>query len=105
VLPLSREHHAKLERYKSSNVTLGIRPEHIHSQKAPDAGAAVPLKVQIEVVEPVGNEVFVYFSTGTPDQYVARLATDIPPVVGKPFELLFDISKIHFFEWETEKTI
>jgi len=104
-LPISSEHLARLKAHPGANVTLGIRPEHIHAQKPPDVEAVSPMKVQIEVVEPVGNEVFVYFSTGTPDQYVARFATDTPPSVGKPFDLLFDTSKVHFFESETEKTV
>ena len=94
-----------LKSYPRNDVTLGIRPEHIHAQKPVDTGSVWPLKVNIEVVEPVGNEVFVYFSTGTVDQFVARLATDTPPEVGKPFELFFDISKAHFFDSETQQAI
>ncbi len=56
----------------------------------------------VPAVEPVGNETFVYFSTGTKEQYVARFATDTPPEVGKQFEMLFDTSKIHFFDKDTE---
>jgi len=99
------ENQSRLKSRGKSEITLGIRPEHIYAQKPADINTVSPLKVNIEVVEPVGNEVFVYFSTGTGDQYVARLATDIPPKVGKPYELLFDTSKVHFFDNETDHTI
>jgi multiple sugar transport system ATP-binding protein len=104
-LTLPKSYEARLKQYGKQQVMLGIRPEHIYAQKPADAEAVSPFKVNIEVVEPVGNEVFVYFSTGTGTQYVARIATDNPPTVGKPFELLFDTSKIHFFDKETDKTL
>jgi multiple sugar transport system ATP-binding protein len=83
-------------------ITLGIRPEHIFSHKPVGVEAASPFEAQVEVVEPVGNEIFVYFSTGSGNQYVARLATDLQPEVGKTFSLMLDISKIHFFDRQTE---
>jgi len=104
-LPISQEHAAQLKTRAGTGVTLGIRPEHIHAQNPSDIDSVASIKVQIEVVEPVGNEVFVYFSTGTSDQYVARFSKDSPPAVGKPFDLLFDTSKVHFFESESDKTL
>ena len=95
----------KLKAHSATRVTLGIRPEHIHAHKPADVASIAPFTASVEVVEPVGNEVFVYFSTGADAQYVARLATDTPPAVGKPFQLLFDTSKIHFFDNQTEKTL
>jgi multiple sugar transport system ATP-binding protein len=89
----------------TSRVTLGIRPEHIYAQPPAGVDTMSTFTAQIEVVEPVGNEVFVYFSTGIDNHYVARFATDNPPEVGKPFTLLLDTSKIHFFDNETEKTL
>jgi len=98
-IPSTIEH--KLRSLGRKQVTLGIRPEHIYAQKPTGADSLIPFKASIEVVEPVGNEIFVYFSTGVNTQYVARIATDIPPEVGKPFELFFDTSKLHFFDKET----
>ncbi len=88
-----------------SAITLGIRPEHMYAHKPSEVENVASLTANVEVVEPVGNEVFVYFSTGPDAQYVARLATDTPPAVGKPFQLLLDTSKIHFFDTETEETL
>jgi len=86
-------------------ITLGIRPEHIFAHKPVGVEATSPFQAQVEVVEPVGNEIFVYFSTGSGNQYVARLATEVPPEVGKPFSLMLDISKIHIFDRQTEATL
>ncbi|MBM2839869.1 MAG: ABC-type sugar transport system ATPase subunit [Bacteroidetes bacterium] len=88
-----------------THLTLGIRPEHIYAHKPAGVESVAPFTANVEVVEPVGNEVFVYFSTGNEAQYVARLATDTPPEVGKPFPMMLDSSKIHFFDKETEQTL
>jgi multiple sugar transport system ATP-binding protein len=104
-IPVPGELARRLTSTGTPAVTLGIRPEHIHDRRPAGIETLAPFKAQIEVVEPVGNEVFLYFSTGTSAQYVARVATDAPPPVGKSHELFFDTSKVHFFDNETEKTL
>jgi multiple sugar transport system ATP-binding protein len=104
-LALPGSYEARLKQYSSKPITLGIRPEHIYSARPTSAESIASFKTQIEVVEPVGNEIFVYFSTGTDAHYVARIASDVPPSVGKAFELYFDTSKIHFFTSDTQQTI
>ena len=95
----------RLKLYMQTQISLGIRPKHIYALKPAGVETVSSFKANINVVEPVGNETFVYFSTGTNEQYVARIATDTPPDVGKPFELFLDTSKIHFFDKVTEQTI
>jgi multiple sugar transport system ATP-binding protein len=102
---IPEEHKRKLTSIASGRVTLGIRPEHIYSQAPAGVDTVAPFTVQVEVVEPVGNEVFVYFTTGTDAQYVARFATDHPPRVGKPCTLLLDTSKIHFFDKDSGRAL
>jgi multiple sugar transport system ATP-binding protein len=87
------------------SVTLGIRPEHIFAHVQDGGEHMASFTANIEVVEPVGNEIFVYFTTGTTSQYVARFAADRPPDVGRSYTLLVDTSKLHFFEKETEKAL
>lgn len=82
-------------------LTLGIRPEHIHGTAHGDSGMMSPFEATVEVVEPVGNETFVYFSTTGAERYVARFATDAPPAVGKRCTLFLDLSKLHFFDTES----
>jgi ABC-type sugar transport system ATPase subunit len=60
----------------------------------------------VEVVEPMGNETYVYFSTRKDGpQFVARVTSTKEPAVGKPLDLLFDMGSAHFFDPATEKTI
>lgn len=79
--------------------TLGIRPEHILSR--PIGPFCQPVKVSVDVVEPVGNEIFVYFKLGSQSQLVSRIPADVHPEPGSEFELYFDTSKVHFFEKDT----
>ena len=95
----------KVKSYAKKPLVLGVRPEHIHLRKSGSSVSFAPFKAQVEVVEPVGNEIFVYFSTGASSHHVARFATDKAPQVGKSCELFIDTSKIHFFDAASEKSI
>ncbi|MCC6397736.1 MAG: sn-glycerol-3-phosphate ABC transporter ATP-binding protein UgpC [Bacteroidetes bacterium] len=86
-------------------ITLGIRPEHIYLRPPSGVTTAVPFRTLVEVVEPVGNEIFIYFSTGTTSHHVARVATDRTPEVGKPCDLLIDLAKVHLFDAKTENAL
>ena len=95
-LPLPETDKSRLANYRDQTVVLGIRPEHIHSR--PTNQSSAPVSVKIEVIEPVGNEIFLYFVVGAVSgQYVSRIPSDIVPQSGKEFVLYFDTSKLHFF--------
>ncbi len=104
-LKIPRASAAVMKKMGKKRVILGVRPEHIHMRKGGGTDGFAPFKAQIEVVEPVGNEIFVYFSTGAGTNAVARFATDHAPEVGKTSELFIDTSKVHFFDAETETTL
>ncbi|MDW8436411.1 MAG: sn-glycerol-3-phosphate ABC transporter ATP-binding protein UgpC [Chloroherpetonaceae bacterium] len=98
----------KLEAYAGKDVTLGIRPEDIYdaSQKRVEMG--VKGKLQLEVVEPMGNEIFLYFnlpSAAENNQFVARIDARETPKVGTEFEFELDASKTHFFDKQTDKAL
>ncbi len=102
-VPSTYQH--RLNAFRNRTVTMGIRPEHIYLQKPAGVDSVAPLKGQIDVVEPVGNEVFVYFTSGTGSQFVARIATDSPPLAGKQHDLLLDLTKLHFFDSDSGQSL
>ena len=104
-LPLPAELTARIGQSHQGNVTLGIRPEHIYLHPPSGAGALAKVPATVEVVEPVGNEIFIYFSAGSATHLVARIASEQAPEVGKPCELLFDLSRIHLFDAATEQAL
>ena len=95
----------RLGPYVGKELTLGLRPEDI---RIPGEGSSrgSRFRVTVEVVEPMGNEIYVHFSSRPGgQQYIARIDARREPVVGKPLELFFDLSKAHFFDTQTEKAL
>jgi len=96
----------KLVPYLNKNITLGIRPENIHSyfRNDIDNSNLVKISAKLEVVEPMGNEVYLYFSTST-TQITARIETQAIPSAGSTIDLYFDLNKAHFFDKSNDLVI
>ncbi len=73
-------------------VVFGVRPEHM--VVGHDGASA---RFTLDLVEPIGNEVFVYASVGE-NHVVARVAPQELPQIGSPIDLTFDLSHAHFFD-------
>jgi multiple sugar transport system ATP-binding protein len=102
-LAIPRRLQARLNSWVGHEVVLGIRPEHL-SRTTGRSGTT--LNITVDVVEPMGNEVYVYFVT-RPDgpQHVARLPADELPQRGKRLTLSVDAGKLYFFDKRTEMAI
>jgi len=86
-------------------VVLGIRPEDVEADPAfvqGHPGARVPAK--IEVVEPLGSEIYLYLSTGE-NQITARVEPSLRFRPEEEITLALNTDKIHLFDVETEKAI
>lgn len=91
--------------YVGKKLTLGIRPEDIYDKLLyKESAPENTIKITVEVVEPLGSELLVYFSTGK-SQIVARLEPRSEVKVNQDVEMVLDLSKIHLFDIETEATI
>lgn len=75
------------------NVSLGIRPEHIHVLIEPQDGA-IPAKVY--VTELMGNETFVFLTVG-PHKLIARAPADFRAELESKVWLRLEVNKAHFF--------
>jgi multiple sugar transport system ATP-binding protein len=88
-------------------LTLGIRPEDV--SVAIDSGPTIflgestivhpPITAPacLDLVEALGNEVFVYATVGS-YSITARVAPQPLPPLGDPITLAFDLAKAHFFD-------
>jgi multiple sugar transport system ATP-binding protein len=103
-LNINAEYQPRLEKYKDKSVILGIRPEDIHEFDASKVDATQKFGARIEVVEPMGNEIFIYFNIGAA-QIVGRVPSFVKTKMGEPLDVYFDINKLHFFNVETETVI
>lgn len=106
-LPISPKHQSMVRPSIGREIIVGLRPEHIYEgSRASGPRGTTRRKVQVETVEPMGNEIFVYFSTGAQSRHhVARIGAQTIPAVGKPLEVVFDMTKALFFDPKTEAVL
>jgi multiple sugar transport system ATP-binding protein len=74
-------------------ISLGIRPEHIHVLTEPQPGA---FAARVYVTELMGNETFVFLSVGG-HKLIARAPADFRAAVESTVWLQLDTQKAHFF--------
>ena len=78
-------------------IAVGVRPEHL-LPAADDEVAS--LTCEIEVLEPVGNEVFVNLRLGS-QALVARCPPQALPGIGAPLPLRLAPGSLHFFDTDS----
>ncbi|SDR41436.1 ABC transporter ATP-binding protein [Natronobacterium texcoconense] len=97
-------------------VTLGIRPEDVYPARQADElpAATDPIDARTDVLEPMGDEVFVYLLLAeeagrsmaedpatAPDQLLMSAAPDTEIREEQEIDVVLDRSKIHLFDTET----
>jgi multiple sugar transport system ATP-binding protein len=86
-------------------VIFGLRPEDIYNPEFAAPGIkAQPVDTTIEVVELMGNEIFVYMKTGE-HSFVARIDPRSRYHMGENAGLVFNMANMHLFDAETEQAI
>lgn len=104
---------------KPENVIVGIRPEHIQDAALIDGYQRISsliFEVGVELVESLGSDKYVYFTTTGPqvhsarldevaaesdvheNRFVARVPTESKASIGQPIELAFDAGKLVVFD-------
>ncbi len=95
----------KMAPYEGKKVHMGIRAEDIYDKLfASEASPENTVKAICEVVEPLGSEVYLYLNSGK-HSFIARVGAHDRPEVNRDMDLVFDMSKVHFFDCETQETI
>jgi multiple sugar transport system ATP-binding protein len=90
---------------RSRRLFLGVRPEDIaDAQSTANRGGDGVFECQVEIIELMGNEIFVQLSTSR-HEMTARLPADLNIRVGEQRKFVFDLNKIHLFDPETEKSL
>jgi multiple sugar transport system ATP-binding protein len=86
------------------SVTVGIRPEHILDPSTPTRGEKAKLPAEVEVIEPLGDEVIVHARVGD-DLLVYKVEPQLTPDVGQKLEIAVELDRLHLFDTETEKRL
>jgi multiple sugar transport system ATP-binding protein len=95
----------KLHGYLGKSMVLGVRPEDIHDRDyVPGAivGAAVP--AQVDVMEPMGSEIYLYLVSGT-QSFVARVDPRSQARPGKGLEVMLNVDHLHVFDKASEQAV
>jgi multiple sugar transport system ATP-binding protein len=101
-LKLGSSYDKRLKSYIDKVIWLGIRPEDIYDSFSTTIRPSFNQhEVNLEVVEPMGNEIFLYFPVDG-IQFTARIPAREKPQPGTKRLLYFDIDKLHFFDTESE---
>jgi len=102
---LVEDMHSRMSPYLGKEVIFGIRSEDIYDKLfVSEAPPENIVRVNCEVVEPMGSEVYLYLNTGR-HTFIARVGAHDRPKVNQDMDVVFDMSKVHFFDKDTEKTI
>ncbi len=104
IFDIPSEYNSSVSRKINEKLWLGIRPEDINSGEDNSHFSHFDLIKTLEVVEPMGNEVYLYFSIEG-IQFVARVKTDKMLKAGNPFKLYFNTEKIYFFDYESQEAL
>ena len=105
-LGVAKEHEAALKDYVDKPVVLGIRPEDL---TVPDVEPlrdwdSAQAACRVEVVEPMGNEIFLYLRTDD-HTLTARVPSHVETKVDTDLKILFNMKKAHYFDAKTEEAI
>jgi multiple sugar transport system ATP-binding protein len=130
-VPLGEEQRRALQAAQNGNIIAGLRPEDFEDAHlvGDQRDRGVVFKAKIDVVESLGPELYVYFTTehegvssqeldelaqdaGTAEvpsagegQVVARLEAASQVEEGQDLELWYDASKLHLFEAESGRSL
>ncbi len=96
----------QLQTYPSDkNIILGIRPENFTLLNKSKTGTiSNPQSFIIDVAEPVGNEVFVYFCHDQ-QSYCMRMPPTSAYHPGKKIDVAINLENVYFFDSETGERI
>ncbi len=95
----------KLAGHVGHAVVFGSRPEDINDKRhASFANPDQTASATVEVVEPMGAEIYLYLNSGH-HSFVARVNPHEKAEVGQKLDMAFDMRKCHFFDSHSEQLI
>jgi len=95
----------KLKKLTGQKIIAGIRPEDIFDTETPPQNNTIYLfDANLEVVEPMGNETFIYFKVDD-KTFTGRIPAREQPKANTAQKLYINTDKIHFFDVKDEKAI
>jgi multiple sugar transport system ATP-binding protein len=95
----------KMSPHIGRETIFGIRPEDIHDKLfISEAPPENTVKATCEVIEPMGSEIYIHLNTGNTPM-IAKVGGRNRVTLNQDMDLVFDMSKAHFFDKDTDETI
>ena len=92
-------------REKDRELILGIRPQHIYDRESRGhMNDSQPLRLNVEIVEPVGVEIILYGSCGS-EQVTACVDPRTHAAPHRDSDFLVDMNRIHLFDKITGEAV
>ena len=96
----------RLGPYAGKPVIFGVRPEDFYdpayrAEVIPGSGR---ITAKVELIEPMGAELYMYLSTGE-SNLIARLDAHVTAELDEMRTLFIDMNKVHFFDAESDRAI
>jgi len=85
-------------------IKVGIRPDNLLSPEQATRGESATLTPQVEIVEPLGNELIVHSRLGE-FSLVSRLPPQFTPEPGAKLPVAVELDALHLFDAETEQRL
>jgi multiple sugar transport system ATP-binding protein len=105
VLPIPAERAKPYQEMDGKKVVFGIRPEDIHNPKfLPPNIHAEPFGCKVDVIELMGNEIFLYMVSGG-NNFVARVDPRTTFKVSEDVQIAFNMDNFHIFDPDTEMAV
>jgi multiple sugar transport system ATP-binding protein len=101
---LPKNSQEKVSKYNGKKVTFGFRPEDLIDESIAKDKSGQLIKAKVEVIEPLGSEIFLYLSSGM-DNFVARVPHQYRTQIGAEVGFVVDTTKSHLFDIDTEDAI
>ena len=91
--------------YVGKEITLGVRPEDLHTEEIFLGAATTGLfECKVDVTEMMGAETHLYLDCAG-NSLTARVSTRVTAQAGAQIKMALDVNKIHLFDKETERAI
>jgi multiple sugar transport system ATP-binding protein len=104
-LPAPADRRDKLASYLGKPIIMGVRPEDIHDRDyAPGGLNGAPVKAEVDVVEPMGAEIYLHLVSGN-KLFVARVDPRSQARPGKDLDVVMNLDRLHLFDKLTEAAI
>ena len=89
--------------HKGKQIIFGIRPEDMHTKPfVPPGILESDMQARVDVVEMMGNEIFLYLMTRDDKQFIARVDPRVRSTVGEEVTMAVNMANAHIFDPKTE---